>query len=1093
MDLKELVPKVPTSVKELSENAEGIYVVTLQIWLKLLGYKSGTVGGKFESPFTDHVKAFKKDVMGLSSPSEKVDYSVWKKMDELLRAKLPPNPETMVRPPFPERVRFATDEAYTLALSDAFGKFGFQVPVLAGVYYLLVGDSGKAVMDNLPSGIYELELVETHEGDGVLGESNNLGALEIKLSDSSGTSRPGLIKLVNKTPDPVELKKIIQLFQTLASKRLKELLDDKGKEINPKIIDGKLNKSYKKIWNTYSDTWGQFYGAPWMGIMYDPTEQGKINVDPSELNWAKEETIKVLYKWGKKQLVVGSSRKKFITIKQLNKRNGLLPPPPTPPPSTPAIGKPPQLGMGAVLYQPSKSKEYADIDYTSSDYDSDTQQEFVKSFLQTEQNVLRIRMADKAAFDVQENAQKMKAKGFLMADASSKNLTTTEPVTLRIPLLIKRELIEGSTEILEFPPEGAVIKFIYKDGSIKPAATGYNLGNIILEQADKFNNGSPVMFIYIETKEGYSKVESTNEDFEDLPDRIVIEASKYSSFYYDYSPPIIAVLVPGNNNNGGRRTVATNMPTLFNENRERLSIGIYGLLILKFNFPRSTILTQNFINTHPLVKLRPEIGALQEEYSCDFGHNISEYKSNSKTYTNQWYRFLMRNDYFLKGFSGNQGQITVTKANMENAVERNIIRGIPASESAQRRVFQHSMRLVSNQPNPTQEENDYRAYKVSDPGSYNWVRIVDHGPAQDSTVEPGFDISGAKGLQKEYSPVVLALAIDRSGSMDDRERSRVERENNVPQRSGVRFQAPIPQRLYTRALKSVAHNLFTPDPKDVLAQLESFEYWGFHYNPYNPANGQWPVIIKPLIPNFINREPMEFPVTPTRHDNNVFEMKRLVQRPASASIKQKLVTEAEDITKPYTDYTPLGQAMQEITTDLLKKESEIQTADRTNNIERKITKVLILITDGNGTKTAKMIDASGNLVVTDASGNIVTLQSGQTIVEESGKLYLVERDGTRTEKSNWDPVIATPAPNQHLGSFRFTADENPRTLPTIPTTGGEGIIELIGYNIYPKTERPDLHSFGIAPVNGWTVYVHDVDNQGELDELMRALRSKYGL
>ncbi|MEP3386562.1 MAG: hypothetical protein ABJO02_00150, partial [Reichenbachiella sp.] len=905
MDLRELVPEVPDiPALKLNLGSRGIYVTTLQIWLKILDFdkvpidedddpKLITVSGDVNVETKSALDRFHKQE-GIVAPSSGIiEYNGWKKLDELLRAKLPPNPETLERPPFPERKTNETDEIFNDRLKTGLEVFGFEVMRRKGIYFINVDESGIGSR-NIPPGIYEVELIQSTSNDNEQAESSNKsGRMEIKLKDESGNAISGKVKLTNNSAEPDSLKKNYKLFQALVGK-VEELKNDKGEDINLGVIDGEIRKGHENSWDTFSDTWGQFYAAPWMGIFYDPTEGGKLATEPGDCNWSTAATLKILYEWGK-QITSGDQNTKFVTVKYLNDRHGLLY---SKGDAIAKYDKYPQAGNGAVIYLPSKSSLYANISYQSSDYDTNLQKDFITSFLRLQQNEMRVRMADEVTLNNAKNAEAAIKRGVLKVDSTSDTELIIDSPEIIVPLFIERGLVNESTTKHLSPPSGAIIKAIYKDGSIRRIPTSYKNGNITLPRKFKSKGASPIEYLYIDTHEGYSLVQKVEiGDYSKIPQALIIKPPSRSSYYYDYSPPMQIVLVPGNiierRYDQTRDRENLKIEILFKENSEYVSIGWYGVIFLKFNFPSKSELTQSFIENHALVKLKEVEGLDREGYVADFGYQISEYKEiiPAPTYHSYWYSFFLRNDYYLKDVNNNSGAITLRRAVADQARTRssgayNFINRIKSH--ANRVAFEKSRSNKEGQLSILPDADGYRNIKVLSQGTYRWIRLVDNKPTSDNRNKPGLDIEVAKGLQKEFPAIALAVAIDCSGSMGDDEKKTYRKQ--VKKKNRRKVAEVESDRLYNRALNSVKDRLFTEEATEVMAKLEAFEFWRFFYKPYNKSTSSWPEIIEPLFKDPIEREVEETISEKERHENQVMEVSRVVKRKASKDITDKLAT-----------------------------------------------------------------------------------------------------------------------------------------------------------------------------------------------------------
>ncbi|NOQ27979.1 MAG: hypothetical protein GQ564_21660 [Bacteroidales bacterium] len=401
-----MIPPVPQDVPELISGKSGIYVVTLQLWLKMLGYDCGAVDGQFGTSVKEQVIKFKKNKLNEETPDEIVGFDTWSAMDDLLKDRLPPDPEAIDRSEFPERRDYETEEAYSYAVRMGLEAIGFRPEVQEGEFYLEIDESGFGILDNIPAGIYSLEMADdssTPTPD--LAYDEEAGSMEVRLYDENENPIQGKVKLTNETPEPESLRKTIRLFKALS--REKDVLEDKhGNEVNPKSIDGKFYATNKKMWEEFPTSWGQFYGAPWMGTIFDPTNQNHLTVNPGDINWATYETIELLYNWGVKH-IEGSDDPDYalIGVRHLNHSKGgntivenLIN----------VRSDFSQIGQSISLQLPRKTsrivtgnetgQKYGGIDYDSDEYNTGAFEKMFKSFAQVSFG-FQIRCPDKEIVD----------------------------------------------------------------------------------------------------------------------------------------------------------------------------------------------------------------------------------------------------------------------------------------------------------------------------------------------------------------------------------------------------------------------------------------------------------------------------------------------------------------------------------------------------------------------------------------------------------------------------------------------------------------------------------------------------------------------
>ncbi len=466
MDLRELVPTVPEDVKELELKSNGIYVVTLQLWLRMLGFDLGKIDGIFGNKTE---KAF-KNWKGLPSDDQskvKVTYDEWVAMDALLRAKLPPDPETLVPIPFPRKNDYETDEAYAYALQMGLGHFGFRIPAQKGTHYLEVDGTGLGILENVPPGIYELEIVESTDTSvsSHTTSREGSGSLEVKVFDEMDNPIRGKVKLTNKTPDPESLRKSIRLFKALA--REVEVLEDKHEEeVNRSIIDGELVSSNHRIWDTFSNSWGQFYGAPWMGIMYDPIIDETLKAKVIERSWTTFETASILYQWASEHIKSADHNDyRPIAVRHLNHRYGGL--------IQDRIDFS-QTGYAVSLHLPRKSsrkvknkntgQDYGLIDYQSSEYHLPAYDLMFKNLITIDSDY-QIKSPDQQLVADLNDQMDQITEGDLVWDSHlSVNAGLWRKRLTRIAIEIR---FKSGNEELSFPVRNATVKITDVHGKVK--------------------------------------------------------------------------------------------------------------------------------------------------------------------------------------------------------------------------------------------------------------------------------------------------------------------------------------------------------------------------------------------------------------------------------------------------------------------------------------------------------------------------------------------------------------------------------------------------------------------------------------------------
>jgi hypothetical protein len=173
----------------------GINIITLQIWLGMLGFYTGPISGLLDAATAQAVDRFRAQQLAagiaLQAPAGAVvDSDTWEAMDNLLQQRLPPDPDTFDRLPLPRRSSYDSDDKYRKALYEGLRAFGFPVAPAAQPLRLpvVINDSGVAILHGIPPGAYTLELGDAGSPD--------WGSAEIDLVDGEGAPVSGQIRLV---------------------------------------------------------------------------------------------------------------------------------------------------------------------------------------------------------------------------------------------------------------------------------------------------------------------------------------------------------------------------------------------------------------------------------------------------------------------------------------------------------------------------------------------------------------------------------------------------------------------------------------------------------------------------------------------------------------------------------------------------------------------------------------------------------------------------------------------------------------------------------------------------------------------------------
>lgn len=353
--------KYPT----LHAGQTGINVITLQIWLRMLGFYSGSINGRLDESTAQAVESFRIEQRAqgtpVTTPSAAVlDRDTWVLMDDLLWQRRPPDPMTLDRPPFPRRSSYDSEAKYEKALYEGLLTFGFPVQSAQTSLRLpfVINERGVAILHGVPPGSYELELGEPpppdqgsaelrirdtgdHPLSGLvrltsgdverkvpiaaghalvtglapgeyqlaierIDDSNqtitNTGSLEIRLFDENEAPVGATATLIGRTADASSLQRAVMLFQALARK-IAHGLEPNNNSGPTHLLSGTLaetaDHTNERIWRDFELTWGRFYGAPWMGILFHPEENvGDTGQAAETLNWGEHKTIAMLYEWG---------------------------------------------------------------------------------------------------------------------------------------------------------------------------------------------------------------------------------------------------------------------------------------------------------------------------------------------------------------------------------------------------------------------------------------------------------------------------------------------------------------------------------------------------------------------------------------------------------------------------------------------------------------------------------------------------------------------------------------------------------------------------------------------------------------------------
>lgn len=341
----------------------GLNVITLQIWLGMLGFYQGAITGLLDAATAQAVDGFRAQQraagIALLAPAGAVlDRDTWQVMDNLLQQRLPPDPDALDRLPLPRRSSYDSDDKYRKALYEGLRVFGFPVePAAAPLRIPIAIDaSGVGAVHGMPPGSYELQLdrvgkptdgsAELHleDSDGtplqgylrllqggvehsvtVAGGRAQIGGLapgdyevvidradattqiledtgsvEIRLLDTRDKPLGGSGTLVGETGEAGSIEQTVKLFQAL-HRGLDVGLEADRSGLGASFLTGRFDKTThhynSRAWQSFTSTWGRFYGAPWMGIVFHPDATLQSTV-PGGLHWGTCQTIRMLQQWG---------------------------------------------------------------------------------------------------------------------------------------------------------------------------------------------------------------------------------------------------------------------------------------------------------------------------------------------------------------------------------------------------------------------------------------------------------------------------------------------------------------------------------------------------------------------------------------------------------------------------------------------------------------------------------------------------------------------------------------------------------------------------------------------------------------------------
>ncbi|MDH5181591.1 MAG: peptidoglycan DD-metalloendopeptidase family protein [Gammaproteobacteria bacterium] len=290
-------PEVP----DVKADEAGINVVNLQLWLKLLGYNPGEhdgIMGPLTVAATNEFRAKMAHKGAIINEPEGIFLTrrTWYLMEALLQKKLPPDPVTLERIPFPCKRDFENDAAYYRAVYEGLKGFGFPIETTSeSVQYELDVIDGKAYLDNIPQDDYEIVLddinVDYPQAIKTPSATGDGGSLDIQIENETGEPYTGKVFLVKDVPDRESLAKAVRLFKAIV-RNVDRFENQDGENQYSQPLSGELgeNSFMEEAWDDFSDTWGMFYGAPWKGIILDPGD----GLNPAEWSWGRNKVVNQL-------------------------------------------------------------------------------------------------------------------------------------------------------------------------------------------------------------------------------------------------------------------------------------------------------------------------------------------------------------------------------------------------------------------------------------------------------------------------------------------------------------------------------------------------------------------------------------------------------------------------------------------------------------------------------------------------------------------------------------------------------------------------------------------------------------------------------
>lgn len=299
--------------------------------------------------------------------------NTWEAMNDLLQHMLPPNPDTLDRRPLPHHSSFDSEAKYQKALMEGLRAFGFPVSLAAeplripitvdasgsctihglppGEYepslsivappttgtvdlhlqasdgapfhgrlrlasvdreYDLTATNGHAHLAGLPPGEYNLDVAHADHAEHLLSDT---GSLSLHLRDAQGNPVAAVGYLMSAMPDSDSLQNAVRLLKALQRGLTVGLESGHRARLGQSLLSGSFDDTahdyHARTWARFSSTWGRFYGAPWTGILFHPSDPLAANAN-DDLNWGTHQLITMLQQWGRAYLLASENEEDLL-------------------------------------------------------------------------------------------------------------------------------------------------------------------------------------------------------------------------------------------------------------------------------------------------------------------------------------------------------------------------------------------------------------------------------------------------------------------------------------------------------------------------------------------------------------------------------------------------------------------------------------------------------------------------------------------------------------------------------------------------------------------------------------------------------------